>query len=152
MLTKFHEIQGPVTYFFNLIKKHGPNSSKCKNTIIMFQCKTYLNTCLVWITMLECWLVEDDMFSVFPIMDWQRKIALTFDIKFHDSYLMKCLHTNITQNDTIWWHLYLPHFVYSVKTTSNQCYTEYVTLFRMLIHTEDKPYDKSIHTGEEPYI
>ena len=22
----------------------------------------------------------------------------------------------------------------------------------MLIHTEERPYDKSIHTGEEPYI
>ena len=26
------------------------------------------------------------------------------------------------------------------------------TLFRILIHTEEKPYDKSVHTGEEPYI
>ena len=44
--TKFHEIQGPVTYFFNLMSTHGPNSSKFKkNTIIMFQCKTYFNTC-----------------------------------------------------------------------------------------------------------
>ena len=23
---------------------------------------------------------------------------------------------------------------------------------RILIHTEEKPYDKSVHTGEEPYI
>ena len=23
---------------------------------------------------------------------------------------------------------------------------------RNLIHTEEKPYDKSVHTGEEPYI
>ena len=37
-----------------------------KNTIIMFQCKTYLNTCLVWITMLVRLLVEVDMFTVFP--------------------------------------------------------------------------------------
>ena len=36
-----------------------------KNTIIMFQCKTYLNTCLVWIIMLERLLVEVDIFSVF---------------------------------------------------------------------------------------
>ena len=28
----------------------------------------------------------------------------------------------------------------------------YVTLLRILIHTEEKPYDKSVHTGEEPYI
>ena len=49
----------------------------------------------------------------------------------------------------------LPHLVYNVnttKTTSNQCYTEYETLLRILIHTEEKPYDKSVHTGEEPYI
>ena len=88
----------------------------------MFQCKTYLNTCLVWTTMLVCLLVEVDMFSVFPIKDWQRKNILIFDIKFNDSYLMKCLHNNYTQNDTIWWHLYLPHLVSNVKTTSNQCY------------------------------
>ena len=28
----------------------------------------------------------------------------------------------------------------------------YVTLLRILITTEEKPYDKSVHTGEEPYI
>ena len=33
-----------------------------------------------------------------------------------------------------------------------QCYTLYVTLLRIFIHTEEKPYDKSIHTREEPYI
>ena len=27
-----------------------------------------------------------------------------------------------------------------------------ITLLRILIHTEEKPYDKSVHTGEEPYI
>ena len=37
-----------------------------KNTIIMFQCKTYLNTCLVLIIMLVRLLVEVDVFSVFP--------------------------------------------------------------------------------------
>ena len=26
------------------------------------------------------------------------------------------------------------------------------TLLKKLIHTEEKPYDKSVHTGEEPYI
>ena len=26
------------------------------------------------------------------------------------------------------------------------------TLLRIFIHTEEKPYDKSVHTGEEPYI
>ena len=46
----------------------------------------------------------------------------------------------------------LPHLVSNVKTTSNQCYILYVTLSRILIHTEEKPYGKSIHAGEEPYI
>ena len=46
----------------------------------------------------------------------------------------------------------LPHLVSNIKTTSNQCYTEYVTLLRILIHTEEKSYDMSVHTGEEPYI
>ena len=72
-----------------------------KNTIIMFQCKTNLNTCLVLITMLVRLLEEVDMLFP-PIMDWKKKKKLFFDIKCHDSYLMKCLHTNITQNDTIW--------------------------------------------------
>ena len=76
----------------------------------MFQCKTYLNTCLVRL------LVEVDMFSVIPIMDWKMKLKLFFDIKCHYS-LMKCLHNNNTQNDTIWCHLYffLPHLVSNVK-------------------------------------
>ena len=25
-------------------------------------------------------------------------------------------------------------------------------IMKNLIHTEEKPYDKSVHTGEEPYI
>ena len=37
-------------------------------------------------------LVEVDMFSVFPIMDWKKEKTIFFDIKCHDSYLMKCLH------------------------------------------------------------
>ena len=44
-----------------------------KNTIIMFQCKTYLNTCLVWIIMLVRLLVEVDMFSVFPYYEMEKK-------------------------------------------------------------------------------
>ena len=44
-----------------------------KNTIIMFQYKIYLNTCLVWISMLERLLVEVEMFSVFSIMDLKKK-------------------------------------------------------------------------------
>ena len=40
-------------------------------------------------------LVEVDMFSVFPIADWKKKKTIFFDIKCHDSYLMKCLHNNI---------------------------------------------------------
>ena len=63
----------------------------------------------------------------FPFYRLEKEKAIFFDIKFHDSYLMKCLHNNISQNDTIWWHLYLPHLVSTVKTTSNQCYTWYVT-------------------------
>ena len=86
-------------------------------------------------------------------MDWEKKKeTIFFDIKCNDSYLMKCLHNNITQNDAIWWQMYLPHLVSNVKTTSNQCYTWYVILLRILIHTEEKPYDKSVYTGEEPYI
>ena len=37
-------------------------------------------------------LVEVDLFSVFPIMGWKKKKTILFDIKCHDSYLMKCLH------------------------------------------------------------
>ena len=42
----------------------------------MFQCRTYLNTCLVWITMLVPLLVEVDMFSVFPYngLEKEKKI------------------------------------------------------------------------------
>ena len=49
-------------------------------------------------------LIEVDMFSVlFPITDWKKKkTTIFFDIKCHDSYLMKCLHNDITQNDTVW--------------------------------------------------
>ena len=43
-----------------------------KNTIIMFQWKTYLNNCLVYIIMLVRLLVEVDMFSVFPYF-WLEK-------------------------------------------------------------------------------
>ena len=48
------------------------------------------------VTMLVRLLVEVDMFSVFPIMDWQRK-TIFFDSKCHNSYLIKCLQNNITQ-------------------------------------------------------
>ena len=96
----------------------------------MFQCKTYLNTCLVWITMPVRLLVEVDMFSVFPYYGLEKEKKI-FVIKRHNSYLMKCLHNNISQNDTIWWHLYLPHIVSNFKTTSNQRYNNYVTLLRI---------------------
>ena len=67
-----------------------------KNTIIMFQCKSYLNTCLVLIIMLVRLLVEVDMFSVFPYYGLKKeKKNIFFDIKCHDSYLMKCLQNNI---------------------------------------------------------
>ena len=68
-------------------------------------------------------LVEVDMFSVSPIMDCKKKKTIFFDIKCHDSYLMKCLHNNISQNDTICWHLYLTHIVSNIKTTSSEYYT-----------------------------
>ena len=66
--------------------------------------------------MVERLLVEIDKFSVFPYYGLEKGTkAIVFDIKCHDSYLMKCLHNDITQNDTIWWHLYLPHLVSNVK-------------------------------------
>ena len=47
-------------------------------------------------------LVEVDMFSVFPYYRLEKeKKTIFFYIKCHDSYLMKCLHSNISQNDTI---------------------------------------------------
>ena len=50
-------------------------------------------------------LVEVDMFSVLPYYQFEKKTkTIFFDSKCHDSYLMKCLHNNITQNDTIWRH------------------------------------------------
>ena len=42
-------------------------------------------------------LVEVDMFSVFPYHGLAKEKTIFFDIKWHDSYLMKCLHNNITQ-------------------------------------------------------
>ena len=74
---------------------------KAKNTIIMFQCKTYLDACLVRIVMLVRLLVEVDMISVFPYYGFEKEKTIFFDIKCHDSYLMKCLHNNISRNDTI---------------------------------------------------
>ena len=48
-------------------------------------------------------LVEVDMFSVFPYYGLgKRKKTIFFDIKCYNSYLMKYLHNNISQNDTIW--------------------------------------------------
>ena len=48
-------------------------------------------------------LVLVDMFSVSPIMDWKKEKNKTifFDIKCHDSYLMKCLHNNILLNKSL---------------------------------------------------
>ena len=69
----------------------------------MFQCKTYLHTYLVRITMLVRLMIEVDMFSVFPYYGLEKENnTIFFDLKCHDSYLMKCLHNNITRNDTIW--------------------------------------------------
>ena len=50
--------------------------------------------------MLVRFLVEVDMFSVFPYYGLEKEKAIFFDIKCHDSYLMKCLHNKISQNDT----------------------------------------------------
>ena len=61
-------------------------------TIIMFQSKTYLNTDLVRITILICLLVEVDRFIVFHYYGLANKITLNFGSKFHNSYLIKCLH------------------------------------------------------------
>ena len=50
-------------------------------------------------------LVEVDMYSVFSyygLENEKKTKTIFFDINCHDSYLMKCLHNNITQNDTIW--------------------------------------------------
>ena len=48
-------------------------------------------------------LVEVDMFSLVLFYDLEKeKKTIFFDIKCHDDYLMKCLHNNISQNDTIW--------------------------------------------------
>ena len=46
---------------------------KVTNTIIMFQCKTYLNACLVLIIMLVRLLLEVDMFSVFPYYGLEKQ-------------------------------------------------------------------------------
>ena len=46
-------------------------------------------------------LVEVDMFSVFPYYRLEKEKTIFFDIKGHDTYLMKCLRNNIGQNDTI---------------------------------------------------
>ena len=46
----------------------------------MFQCKTYLNTCLVWIIMLVRLLVEVDMYSVFPYYGSEKEKKI-FDIR-----------------------------------------------------------------------
>ena len=47
-------------------------------------------------------LVEVDMFSVSLYYGLEKEKKKFFDMKGHDSYLMKCLHNNISQNDTIW--------------------------------------------------
>ena len=48
--------------------------------------------------------VEVDMFSVslYYGLEKNKKTTILFDIKCQDSYLMKCLHNNIRQNNTIW--------------------------------------------------
>ena len=58
-------------------------------------------------------------------MDWKKKKTTFFDIKCHDSYLMKCLHDKISQNDTICWHLYLKARVWSSKIPTGQQLSQY---------------------------
>ena len=42
-------------------------------------------------------LVAVEMFSVFPYYGLEKEKTTFFDIKCHDSYLMKCLHNNIAK-------------------------------------------------------
>ena len=67
--------------------------------MIIVQCKTYLDTDLVWINMRVCLSVEADMLSAFPYYRLTSKITQNFDSKFHDSYLMKCLPKMIQYGD-----------------------------------------------------
>ena len=47
-------------------------------------------------------LVEVNMLNVFPYYGLEKeKKTIFFGIKCHDSYLMKCLLNDISQNDTI---------------------------------------------------
>ena len=48
--------------------------------------------------------------------------------------------------------LYLPHLFSNVEIIFNQMLHLICNINKNLIHTEEKPYDKSVHTGEEPYI
>ena len=60
------------------------------------------------------------MFNAFPYYGLTNNITLKFDRRFHDSYLMKCLHNN----DYPKWYNTMTtiiHLVSNVKTTSNQC-------------------------------
>ena len=47
-------------------------------------------------------LVEVDIFSVLSYLWIGKEKTLFFNMKCHDSFLMKCLQNNTTQNDTIW--------------------------------------------------
>ena len=42
--------------------------------------------------------------------------------------------------------LYGDNYTYHINATRN------INIVSILIHTEEKPYDKSVHTGEESYI
>ena len=50
--------------------------------------------------MLVLLLVEVDIFSVLPYYGLEKEKKI-FDMKCHDSFLMKSLHNNISQNDRI---------------------------------------------------
>ena len=100
MLTEFHEIQGPVTYFFqpdvNAFHRNVKKKQKICFSVNKLEYLLGLNHHARTI------MLEVDMISVFPYYGLEKEKSVFFDIKCHDSYFMKCLHNNITQNDTIW--------------------------------------------------
>ena len=68
-------------HIFSTWCKHMALSHRnVKNTIFMFPCKPYFDTCLVWITMLVRLLVDVDMFSVFPKRKKQYSLILSATI------------------------------------------------------------------------
>ena len=58
-------------------------------------------------------------FSVFPNYGLANKILLNLDSKFHDCYLMKCSHNNLTRNDTIKWNSTLHSICNIIKNVNS---------------------------------